>query len=251
MADGGRIGVGKVERAARMLAAGSGTGSYVAARVDVGQQVVESRGESVGIAWRGTREESAARSIGRGTRSPALHTWTRDRGTVALPSFRPDVDAVAALAGVEAVPAAWLAVYALEEWHRWPMVERAALVVITGKGAREAVCDAAGRILWRRAAVSQDDRARLLAMRASAYRQRTGNAERLLWRWLDRAADQFHEQLRILKEIKRSHRLQSPRMGTRSPCGLRAETWWHPERYADGNTPAKRHRECSHHDPDP
>lgn len=223
MVDGGRAAepLARVEVAARMLAAASGTGSFLHCRVDqVGSVPAESRGEVVGIAWRGTREESAARTIAGGTRAPALHGWSRAAGVAALPSFRPDRDAGAAMAQVERVPAALLRVYALEQWNQWPTVERAALVVITGKGSREAVCDAMGRILWRVAVVAQDDRARQLGMRAADYRKLTGRAEALLLRWLDRGAGQLLAALKGTGDP--THNSGS------DPCGLRRVTWWNP-----------------------
>ena len=233
MADGGGRAntISKVEIAARMLAAGNGTGSPLSGRVDtVGAVPAESRGEVVGIRWKGTREEGAARSIDGGTRATALHGWSRAGGVAALPSFRPDHDAVAAMSHVEAVPAALLRVYALQAWHDWPLVERAALVVITGKASREAVCDAMGRILWRVAAVSQDERAKQLRMRASDYRALTRDAGRLLWRWLNRAASQLLAAMKGTGES--NHRTRS------DPCGSRAETWWHPERKWTDSHPA-------------
>lgn len=233
--------VSRVETVARMLAAGSGCGSFLSASVSqVGQVTAETRGEVVGIAWRGTREESAARSIDGSTRARAMHAWTRAAGTAALPSYRPDPDVVAAMAGVEAVPCALLKVFALEDWQAWPMVETAALVVITGKGSREAVCDAMGRILWRVAAVPQDERARQLHMRAADYRALTRRAEAVLREWLDRAAGQLQDRLRQIKQARKFYGLSDKRPTRCDPCGLRTETWWHPER--DGFTPARRHR---------
>lgn len=231
MADGGERPITRVEMVAGMLAASSGTGSFLRADVGtVGKVSAETRGEVVGIAWKGTREESAARSIGNGSRASALHAWSRDSGVSALPSFRPDRDAIVAMGRVEAVPAALLRVYALEAWHEWSTVEAAALVVIAGRGAREAVCDAMGRILWRVAAVSQDGRARALGMRAGDYRALPRKAEGLLWRWLDRAAGQFMDRLREIKRTRKAWGLEEPRPDGRSPCGFKSETWWHPER---------------------
>ena len=75
MADGGRAdSIGVVETAARMLAAGYGTGSFLRANVaELGIASQESRGEVVGVAWRGTREESAAKRIGDSGRASAMH----------------------------------------------------------------------------------------------------------------------------------------------------------------------------------
>lgn len=233
--------VSRVETVARMLAGASGCGSFLSASVaHVGQVTAETRGEVVGVAWRGTREESAARSIDGSTRARAMHAWTRAAGTTALPSYRPDPDVVAAMAGVEAVPCALLRVYALEDWQAWPMVEMAAMVVITGKGSREAVCDAMGRILWRVAVVPQDERARQLHMRAADYRALTRKAECVLLDWLDRAAEQCQDRLRQIKLLKTEYGLKEKPAGRSDPCGLKVETWWHPER--DGFTPCGLHR---------
>ncbi|KGM54174.1 hypothetical protein N799_09840 [Lysobacter arseniciresistens ZS79] len=242
MADGGRAGISTVERAARLLAASYGQGSALGCKVDqVGAVDHDTRGSTVAIAWRGHREESAARQIGEGTRARAMHRWVRSEGVAALPSFRPDRDAVAALGRVETVPGALLRVYALEQWSAWPMVESAALVVVAGKGSREAVCDAMGRILWRVAAVSQDERARLLGMRAATYRTHTRKSEALLWRWLDRGAGQLLAGMAAIKaERRRVESVQGgdPLRGGRSePCGFRAECWWKPDGYA----PVRRH----------
>lgn len=239
MADGSRSAenIGAVEHAARILAAGNGTGAFLrCATLEVGAVENETRGDVVGIAWRGMREESAARSIENGTRAAAMHAWTRSGGTMALPSYRADTDALAALAGVEMVLGELLRVYALQEWHRWPLVERAALVCVTGRGSREAVCDAMGRVLWRVAAVSQDERAKLLRMRAADYRALTRKAEGLLSRWLDRGARQF------LAAMKGTG---APQHRTGSDlCGLRRVTWWseaEAKRTRDGFLPVKRH----------
>lgn len=222
MADGsGRaaVGISAIERAARILAASDGTGSFLKCNVNqVGAVPSEQRGEVVPIAWRGKREESAARKIDGGTRATAMHTWGRSASTTALPSFRPDRDALAALARVEAVPGALLRVFALEDWQAWRVVELAALVVITGKGSREAVCDAMGRILWRVAAVSQDDRAKSIGMRASDYRQLTRKAEALLLRWLDRGARQ------LLAAIKGTG--EPTHASGSDPCGFMRQGWW-------------------------
>ena len=113
-----------------------------------------------------------------------------------MPRFYPDKDAVAAIFKVEKVPAALMRVYALEHWHDWPTVEHAALIVIDGKGAREVVCDAMARILWRVADVSKDDKAKQLGMRAASYRHRTQNAELLLYRRFDRAGAQLFKAIR-------------------------------------------------------
>ena len=222
MADGsGRaaVGISAIERAARILAASNGTGSFLRGNVkQLGAVPAESRGEVVGIAWRGQREESAARGIQGGARAAAMHAWGRSATTTALPSFHPDRDALAAMGRVEAVPGALLRVYALEAWSEWPVVEWAALVCVTGRGSREAVCDAMGRILWRVAAVSQDDRAKSIGMRASDYRLLTREAEALLMRWLDRGARQ------LLGALKGSG---DPTHASGSdPCGFRRHGWW-------------------------
>ena len=189
--------IGIVEKAARKLAASYGTGSYLKCIRDLMNTAnVKSRNENLGIAWRGTREESAARRINSSTNANALHRWTLAGGVVSLPRFYPDKHAIAAMFKVEKVPAALMRVYALEHWHDWPTVEHAALIVIDGKGAREAVCDAMARILWRKAVVPKDDRAKQLGMRAQSYRALTGKAELLLWRWLDRAGAQLLKAMR-------------------------------------------------------
>lgn len=182
-----------VELAARMLAAAYGTGSVL--RCDTTEVAAREGTEVVGIAWRGKREESAARAIGGCTRAPQLHTWAR-AGKVALPAVRGDVLTVGAMAGVERVPAALLSVFALQDWQQWPLVERCALHVITGRGAREAVCDAMACILWRRATMAKQDRARELRMRSADYSGLVARADALLRRWLERGARQLVAQLK-------------------------------------------------------
>lgn len=213
-----------------MLAAGFGTGSTLNGRTELVAVDGDARGAAVPVAWAGQREESAARSIAGGSRTPAMRRWSRSAAVVALPSFKPDRDAVAALGRVEAVPAALLRVYALEDWQAWPVVEMAAMVVVSGRGAREAVADAMSRILWRVAAVSQDNRAKDLRMRASSYRALTGEAEVVLRRWLDRGATQHLQAVAEIKqEVGLVERVQGARpvVGSGSdPNGMRACRWW-------------------------
>lgn len=159
---------------------------------------------------------------------------------MSLPHFRRDTMPMLAMAAVDAVPAALLRLYALEDMRGWPLIERAALVCITGKGAREAVHDAMARILWRVAAASKADRARELHMRGYKFLQLTNRAERLLRRWLGMGARQLLDAHRELQRHRRGNPLLQDCKGGRSdPCGLRRETWWHPERL----TPRGSHKE--------
>ncbi len=236
MADGGRAdSIGVVETAARMLAAGYGTGSFLRANVaELGIVSQESRGAVVAVAWRGSREESAAKRIGDSGRASAMHAWTRRAGAVALPSFRTDLVSVAALSGVEAVPAALLRVFALEDWQAWPLVERAIVHAVGVPHAEVAARDAMARILWRTAEVAKAARAKQARMRYASYIELTGRMERILLRWLRIGATQYMDTHKRLTHARK--RLPcGPAAHASDPCGFKRETWWRPER----KTPVK------------
>jgi hypothetical protein len=133
-------------------------------------------------------QESHCLRAGTGTRPDRVRElveWSA-RGGQATPLVRMDTALLGALSFAQLPPhlLAWIEVYALERWDRWPLVMRCALHV--GLEA-QATADAAARILWRRAPVSQDDRARQLRVQAVTYRQATKRAERVLRAWLDDA----------------------------------------------------------------
>jgi len=70
-------------------------------------------------------------------------------------------------------------------------VERFGLACVRTAFASEALTDAMQRILCGRAAISMDNRAKQLGVRASGYRGLTRSVEVRLRRWLKIAADRF------------------------------------------------------------
>lgn len=79
--------------------------------------------------------------------------------------------------------------YAREEWQHWPILQKATVAGMAPCWyADQAAADAMARILWRRAPVSQDARARTLGVRSMDYRRATRQAEALLRSWLHGAA---------------------------------------------------------------
>ena len=115
-----------------------------------------------------------------------LRSW-RTHIFVATPSFVPGYDALGALAmaklngPLEAI----LLLYATGD------VERFGLACVRTAFASEALTDAMQRILCGRAAISMDNRAKQLGVRASGYRGLTRSVEVRLRRWLKIAADRF------------------------------------------------------------
>lgn len=82
-----------------------------------------------------------------------------------------------------------LRLYALQDWTRWPELQRATMQGIAPCWyADQATEDAMARILWRTASMSKDQRARNLCVRAMDYRRATRQSEALLRSWLHLAA---------------------------------------------------------------
>lgn len=103
----------------------------------------------------------------------------------------PHIDAWHALAAARLTgpEEAMLRIYARQEWERWPALQRATVAGLEPcRYASQAARDAMARILWRRAEVSQDARARSLGVRSMEYRRVTKQAEALLRAWLRMAA---------------------------------------------------------------
>jgi hypothetical protein len=106
---------------------------------------------------------------------------------VAPPSFVPAYDALGALAmaKLDGPLEAILLLYATGDVKRfWPVMERCGLACVRNAFASEALTDAMQRILCGRAAISMDDRAKTLGVRASRYRALTRASEDLIRRWL-------------------------------------------------------------------
>lgn len=201
MADGGQT-VDQwdlVERAARRLARALGPGHGW--RPDVreatrggGATTLPPQSPALAISRRGQVTEGAAKSIGGSRHVRRQQEWSKSRGVVAVPSYRQDSDALAALsfAKLDGPLEAILLLYATGDVNRyWPTVKRFGLA---GKAAWAddcAITDAMQRILCGRAAISQDARAKELRVRADTYRSQTRNSEAVIRNWLNRAAAIF------------------------------------------------------------
>lgn len=142
--------------------------------------------EGLSIARRTETLEKADKSANVGE----FHHWQRAKGIALIPRLRPRRSALIALAdaNLEGPLEDWLLLYAIQDWRRWPRVRQFALACRPGEVAMD---DAAQRILWRRAEVSQDRRAKSLSMNAEAFRKSTRAAESMLMDWLARAANRF------------------------------------------------------------
>lgn len=201
MADGGQT-VDQwdlVERAARRLARAFGTGYgwrpdvREAARVG-GATTLPPQSPALAISRRGQVTEHAARSIGGTRHLRRQQEWSKSRGVVAVPSYRQDSDALAALsfAKLDGPLEAVLLLYATGDVNRyWPTVKRFGLAGTCSWFDDYAITDAMQRILCGRAAISQDARAKELRLRASAYRELTRSYERRFRRWMEQAAKRF------------------------------------------------------------
>lgn len=193
-----------VERAAKILAAAFGCGSSWTAGVVYGRSfgmdgdfenhrsltVAEREGRRGRAKYieKPTRDQNGVLTM-HGVRSWRTHTF------VATPSFVPGYDALGALAmaKLEGPLEAILLLYATGDVKRfWPAVERFGLACVRNAFASEALTDAMQRILCGRAAISMDDRAKQLGIRASSYRAATKQSHALLWRWLTQAANRFY-----------------------------------------------------------
>lgn len=201
MADGGQT-VDQwdlVELAARRLARAFGTG--YGWRPDVNEAVMSGPGREVAplssalaISRRGQVTEGAAKSVGGSGHVRRQQQWMQYGGVVAVPSYRLDSDALAALsfAKLDGPLEAILLLYATGHVNRyWPTVKRFGLVAKPGRFVDEGLTDAIQRILVGRAAISQDDRARQLHVRALTYRAVSQQCEALFRRWLIRASVGF------------------------------------------------------------
>lgn len=82
-----------------------------------------------------------------------------------------------------------LRLFALQEWTRWPTLQQATIAGMAPCWyADQAADDAMARILWGKATMAKDSRARSLRVRSMEYRRATGQAEALLRSWLHLAA---------------------------------------------------------------
>jgi hypothetical protein len=206
MADGGRAETQEemVERAARILTAAFACGSPWISRVNYERMPTASSGD-----FANPRELYVAeREDRRDKRKVLVKTLRDDEGKIvvrrlrawryhkftATPVYNPAWDALGALsiAKLDGPLEATLLLYATGDVHRcWPTVELYGLACLSNAFAWEALTDAMQRILCGRAAISKDDRARQLGVRANTYRELTGRAEAMMRRWLAVAASRF------------------------------------------------------------
>jgi hypothetical protein len=193
-----------IERAARILAAAFACGTPWISRVNYERPLDSSSGD-----FANPRELFVAeREERRGKRKVLVATLRDEEGKIvtrrlrswryhkctANPIFNPAWDALGALAiaKLDGPLEATLLLYATGDVHRfWPTVELYGLACLRNAFAWEALTDAIQRILCGRAAISKDDRARQLGLRASTYRELTGNAEAMMRRWLSEASSRF------------------------------------------------------------
>lgn len=201
MADGGQTADQweLVERAARRLAHALGPGYGWRPDVrevarDGGATTLPPQSSALAISWRSQVTEQAAKSIGGSRHIRRQQQWRKSGGVVAVPSYRTDEEALAALsfAKLDGPLEAILLLYATGDVNRyWPKVKWFGLA---GKWAwfdDYAITDAMQRILCGRAAMSQDARAKELRIRASAYRDLTRRYERCMRKWLEQSAAHF------------------------------------------------------------
>jgi hypothetical protein len=192
-----------LERAAKILAVAFGCGSSWTSSVVYGK--------SLGLDgdFENHRSLTVAEREGRRGRAKYIEKPTRDQNGVltmhgvrswrthafvATPSFVPGYDALGALAmaKLEGPLEAILLLYATGDVERfWPVVEGFGLACVRNAFASEALTDAIQRILCGRAAISMDDRAKQLGVRASGYRGLTRSVETRLRRWLITAASRY------------------------------------------------------------
>ncbi|WP_090177108.1 hypothetical protein [Luteibacter sp. UNC138MFCol5.1] len=198
MADGGRSENDElvIEAVARRIVAAFGQGNHWQPdwhRASPWSDNVTQDRAGLMILRRGRTEEKAVRDNGK-ILIPAHRTWSSRHVQVALPRRGQDFGALAAFAfaKLDGPLEAMLMLYATGDVPRyWPAVERYALACVRSPFASEAVTDAVQRILCGRAAISMDDRARQLGVRATGYRRLTRRIERLMREWLRRAAGQY------------------------------------------------------------
>lgn len=203
MADGGQT-VDQwdlVERAARRLARALGTGYAWAPDVnevaDVGpDREVAAPSSGLAICRLGQVTEQAAWSIDGTKHLRRQQRWANCGGVVAVPSYRMDQDALAALsfAKLDGPLEAILLLYATGDVPRyWPTVERYGLAVRRAVFAREALSDAMAVVLClrQREKIPLDVRAKILGVRAASYREEVRRSRVLLAGWLERAAHRY------------------------------------------------------------
>ncbi|MFA5899708.1 MAG: hypothetical protein WC829_11415 [Hyphomicrobium sp.] len=258
MADGGRAGSKQkldfsereaieVDRAARRIARMFGFGGAWDAPCAYdqgdGQDSTDS-GDRMTVAHRGRVDEKASFAIVNGVRVRLVkrqHRWTAHKGISAVPMATPLVERIAALGFLRVSKPALdlLIAYSCEDMAAWLRVEPHLHREIPTQHQLAAGRDAMARIMFRRAAVTQDERARQLGTRASGYREETAQMERFLRAWLVAAATAFNSQPNF----------KIARAGASQGNGFRSQDLWcrcnatyrrRPSTSGDGQTSSER-----------
>jgi hypothetical protein len=180
-----------IERASRILASALGYGSsWAAMTIDapfVQGTDDDPKNYALAVCALGWVTEQAAWRVGGSQHVRRQRAWRQSAYRVAIPVCKPSHDALAALSltKLDGPLEAILLLYATGDVERfWPDVERFGLACVHGAFASEALTDAMERIMFRRASIPQDARAKLLGTRASGYRAATRAAEARLRSWL-------------------------------------------------------------------
>lgn len=150
-------------------------------------------GDRMPVAWRGTLEEGAAKSIRGSSAAKQQRAWSRSGRAAVMPCHRSscDVSAALAMAKLEGPLEPLLLLVCCEDLSRWPEVERYAVASLRHPFAREAVTDAMHRILWRRPVMPLEARAKSLHVRKDNYAKLRAIAEQALSEWLVDASGRF------------------------------------------------------------
>lgn len=187
-----------IERAARVLAGALGYGSpWYATTIDApftpGTDD-DPKNHALAVCSPGIVTEQAAWSVDGSRHVKRQRAWRQSAYRVAIPVCKPSHDALAALslAKLDGPLEAVLLLYSTGDVGRfWPDVERFGRACVRGPFAPEALNDAMERIMFRRAFIPQDARAKMLGTRASGYRAATRAAEVRLRSWLLTASRRF------------------------------------------------------------
>ncbi|MDQ0010531.1 hypothetical protein J2T07_002721 [Luteibacter jiangsuensis] len=180
-----------IERAARLLAGALGYGSpWFATTIDspyVPGTDNDPKNHALTVCSPGLVTEQAAWSVDGSRHVRRQRAWRQSAYRVATPVCKPRHSVLAALslAKLDGPLESVLFLYVTGDVGRfWPDVERFGLACVSGAFASEALNDAMERIMFRRASISQDARAKTLGIRASGYRAATRAAEVRLRSWL-------------------------------------------------------------------
>ena len=145
----------------------------------------------------------------------------------ATPSRTMDTTLLGALsfANLDGPLGAWLEVYALERWDRWPTV---AMYARACGLEHHATQFAAMRILFPFGPRDRDRRAVELGLRRSVFRRDVRKAESLLWDWLGRAARRLHRSLSD-DEIRAAANIPAKGYSNRAPTSHETDMTLHDQ----------------------